>query len=415
MAYSSASGSEPANWQQRLNVKHDPTAKSPGDKAGQEHQARAIRRGGWGQLGTAGATIAARLTFENVTHYYGSSVAVRDFSLDIAPGEIICMLGESGCGKTTLLRVAAGIERQYSGRVLINEREIAGPSRFLPPEKRGVGLMFQDYALFPHLTILHNVMFGLARLGASAAEREARAALRRVGLEHYAGDYPHALSGGEQQRVALARAIVPRPGVVLMDEPFSGLDRRLRENLRDETLALLRETRATCIIVTHDPEEAMRLADRIALMRAGRLVQVGTADELYRTPVDLFTARFFSEFNEIAADVQNGGVSTPLGAFPAPGFGEGERVDVCIRPLGLKLSRAGGDGKSGNGIVGRVARRHFLGGVDLVDLAVEGMATPVKARVSSGFGHDIGSEVSIAVDPNHLLIFARQPCDDDAP
>ena len=159
----------------------------------------------------------------------------------------------------------------------------------------------------------------------------------------------------------------------------------------------------------------MRLADRIALMRAGRLVQVGTADELYRTPVDLFTARFFSEFNEIAADVQNGGVSTPLGAFPAPGFGEGERVDVCIRPLGLKLSRAGGDGKSGNGIVGRVARRHFLGGVDLVDLAVEGMATPVKARVSSGFGHDIGSEVSIAVDPNHLLIFARQPCDDDAP
>jgi iron(III) transport system ATP-binding protein len=209
--------------------------------------------------------------------------------------------------------------------------------------------------------------------------------------------------------VALARAIVPRPGVVLMDEPFSGLDRRLRENLRDETMALLRETRATCIIVTHDPEEAMRMADRIVLMRRGRVVQVGTADELYRVPVDLFTARFFSEFNEIAADVHDSHVSTPLGRFAAPGYAEGERVDVCIRPLAVKLKR------SGNGIRGLIGQRHFLGGADLVELAVDGLDIPVKARVPGGFALSSGAEVSIDVDPRHVLLFRRRPCDDETP
>ena len=388
-------------------MKHDPTRTKKEREAAPDERARAIRRGGWGQIGTAGATIAARVTFENITHYYGPMPAVRDLSLDIEPGEIICLLGESGCGKTTLLRVAAGIERQYSGRVLINQSEIAGPSRFVPPEKRGIGLMFQDSALFPHLTILQNVMFGLSRLSAQEAEKEARAALRRVGLESYAAEYPHALSGGQQQRVALARAIVPRPGVVLMDEPFSGLDRRLRENLRDETLALLRETRATCIVVTHDPEEAMRMADRIVLMRCGRIVQAGTADELYQTPVDLFTARFFSEFNEIAADVHDGHVSTPLGRFAAPGFAENERLDVCIRPLGVRLV------ENGDGPRGLVSQRHFLGGADLVELAVDGLDIPVKARISGGFPVAPGDEVSIDIDPRHVLLFRREPCDEE--
>ncbi len=212
---------------------------------------------------------------------------------------MVCLLGPSGCGKTTLLRVAAGIEKPTAGRVLINDSEVAGPDRFVPPEKRNVGLMFQDFALFPHLSILDNVAFGLKSLPREDARREALAALARVGLERYAGDYPHILSGGEQQRVALARAIVPRPAVMLMDEPFSGLDVQLRERLQEETLRLLRETRATCLIVTHAPAEAIRLGDRIAVMRAGRLVQAGKAEELYRNPADLFVARLFSEINEI--------------------------------------------------------------------------------------------------------------------
>ena len=249
--------------------------------------------------GRAAATIAARLTFEGVERRYGASLALAGFSLDIAPAEVVCLLGPSGCGKTTLLRVAAGIERPTGGRVLINDQEVAGPDRFVPPEKRNVGLMFQDFALFPHLTILDNVAFGLKSLPREDARREALAALARVGLERYADDYPHILSGGEQQRVALARAIVPRPAVMLMDEPFSGLDVQLRERLQEETLALLRETRATCLIVTHAPAEAIRLGDRIAVMRAGRLVQAGKAEALYRNPADLFVARLFSEINEI--------------------------------------------------------------------------------------------------------------------
>ena len=211
----------------------------------------------------------------------------------------MCLLGPSGSGKTTLLRIASGIEKPTGGRVLINDFEVAGPERFVPPEKRNVGLMFQDFALFPHLTIRDNVAFGLKSLPREDAAREAMAALARVGLERYADDYPHILSGGEQQRVALARAILPRPAVMLMDEPFSGLDVQLRERMQEETLQLLRETRATCLIVTHAPAEAIRLGDRIAVMRAGRLVQVGKAEELYRNPADLFVARLFSEINEI--------------------------------------------------------------------------------------------------------------------
>src|SRR5215510_14123594 len=251
------------------------------------------------RAGRAGATIAARLTFQEVERRYAGVAALAGFSLDIAPAEVVCLLGPSGCGKTTLLRIAAGIEKPSGGRVLINDLEVAGPRRFVPPERRNVGLMFQDFALFPHLSIIDNVAFGLRALPRQDARREAAAALARVGLSRYADDYPHILSGGEQQRVALARAIVPRPAVMLMDEPFSGLDVQLRERLQEETLTLLKETRATCLIVTHAPAEAIRLGDRIAVMRAGRLVQAGTAEELYRNPADLFVARLFSEINEI--------------------------------------------------------------------------------------------------------------------
>jgi iron(III) transport system ATP-binding protein len=197
--------------------------------------------------GKAVVTFAARLTFDDVSRRYGATLALDHVTLDIAPGEILCLLGPSGCGKSTLLRIAAGVERPSAGRVLLDEQEVAGPERFVPPEKRGVGLMFQDFALFPHLSILDNVAFGLKSLTRREAKAEARAALERVGLAHYAGEYPHILSGGEQQRVALARAIAPRPSVLLMDEPFSGLDPRLREKMREETLAILHETHATSI------------------------------------------------------------------------------------------------------------------------------------------------------------------------
>jgi iron(III) transport system ATP-binding protein len=355
----------------------------------------------WGRRGTAGATIAARLTFESVSHDYAGVPSVRDVSIDVAPGEIVCLLGRSGCGKTTLLRLAAGLERPAGGRVMIDGREVSGPSAFIAPEKRGVGLMFQDYALFPHLTILANVIFGLRNLPRKAAEVEARRVLGRVGLDAMVDAYPHTLSGGEQQRVALARAIVPRPAVLLMDEPFSGLDRTLREEVREETLAILRETRATSIIVTHDPEEAMRLGDRIGLMRDGRILQIGTADELYRRPVDLVAARFFSDINEFDGTPEGGAVSTPLGRINLNGKAPPGPAIVGLRPADIAV------GAPAAGVRGMVVARHFLGEVEHLDVAVEGVDAPVRVRLHGGERFSVGQEVGLAIDPAAALLFAK--------
>jgi len=352
--------------------------------------------------GRAAATFAARLTFDNVARRYGAMLALNGFSLDIAPGEVVCLLGPSGCGKTTLLRVAAGIEKPSAGRVLINDREVAGPSRFVAPEDRGIGLMFQDFALFPHLTILGNVAFGLKGLPKAEARREALAALQRVGLAHMADEYPHILSGGQQQRVALARAIVPRPAVMLMDEPFSGLDVQLREAMQEETLGVLRETRATSVIVTHHPEEAMRIGDRIAVMRAGALVQAGSAEELYHQPADLFVARLFSEINEITYRVEDGRIATPIGALPAPGLAEGSDVTVCIRERGITLARAGA------GLAGRVLDVKFLGDVARLEVGVAGFDKPLKVRVREMEGWARGAEVVVEIDRSRVLVFPAE-------
>ncbi|MGU3494864.1 ABC transporter ATP-binding protein [Xanthobacteraceae bacterium A53D] len=344
-------------------------------------------------------SFARGLAFEDVHLAYGKVEAVRGISLAIQPGEVLCLLGPSGCGKTSLLRLAAGIEQPDSGRILIDGAEMAGPSGFVPPERRGVGLVFQDYALFPHLTNLENVLFGLTRLKRAEAEVEARAALERVGLSAYAGAYPHELSGGQQQRVALARALAPRPGILLLDEPFSGLDRRLRDQVRTDTLKVLRAARATTIIVTHDPEEAMRLSDRIALLRKGELAQLGTPEALYRAPADIAVARFFCELNEMPAHISDGVAETPLGRFPAPGLAAGAGI-VAVRPQGLLVNTAAGAASAS------VTERRFLGEVDLLEVMVPDLPRPLVARVRPGNDLAPGDSVSLHVDPAEVLVFA---------
>jgi iron(III) transport system ATP-binding protein len=223
-----------------------------------------------------------------------------------------------------------------------------------------------------------------------------------VGLERYAGDYPHILSGGEQQRVALARAIVPRPAVMLMDEPFSGLDIQLRERLQEETLNLLRETRATCLIVTHAPAEAIRLGDRIAVMRAGRLVQAGRAETLYRNPADLFVARLFSEINEITMRVEGGALRTPIGVFAVPGLDEGDAAVLCIRRRAIRLVGPG------LGLPGRVLHARFLGDLAVLEIAAQGFERPLQTFVREWEVPQRGQEVSIAVDPESVLVFPAE-------
>ena len=337
------------------------------------------------------------LELHHLRQAFGATLAVDDVSLTVAPGEIVCLLGHSGCGKTTLLRLVAGLERPSAGRIVLDGREIASPARSTPPERRGVGMMFQDYALFPHLTILENVLFGLTALPAAQARAIADQALARVGLARYADDYPHMLSGGEQQRVALARALAPHPSILLMDEPFSNLDQRMRERIREETTALLREKGATALLVTHDPVEAMLIADRIALMRAGRIVQAGPAEELYERPNSLFTARFFCDLNEIEATAIAGRVETPLGVFPAPANAPDGPSVVCIRPRGLAPALEGPEAT--------VVSRRFIGEADLVHVTVSGCPAPLQMRLPPGHGPRPGETFKLGADAHQTLVF----------
>ncbi len=344
-------------------------------------------------------TFAADLAFENIRHDYQGQSTLDGVSLEAAPGEVLCLLGPSGSGKTTLLRLAAGLEVPREGRILLNGQEVSGPHVFVPPERRGVGLMFQDFALFPHMTVFENVCFGLNALSEAEAKEEATVALERVGLTHYSDQYPHALSGGEQQRVALARALSPRPSVLLMDEPFSGLDSRLRDTVRNETLDILRQTRATALMVTHDAEEAMRVADRIALLKDGRLIQVGSAEDLYCNPVDLFTAAFFSELNVFDARVRQGRVETPLGTFKANGAREGDRLEVAVRLPSVEVRERDGD------IPARVVFRRFLGVVEQLGLAVPGTEQVIQARLKAGQLPTGLREVMLCVNDHDIMMF----------
>ncbi len=352
--------------------------------------------------GRATAVIPASLQFAGISKSFGNRQVIADISLDIRPAEVVCLLGPSGCGKTTLLRIAAGIEEPTSGQLLMDERVIATASSSLPTEKRGIGMVFQDYALFPQMTVLENVAFGLRGLSRAEKKSAAEVAMNRVGLKSLANAYPYMLSGGEQQRVALARAIVPRPRVLLMDEPFSNLDRRMRDSVREETVALLRETGATCIMVTHDPEEAMRIADRIVLLREGRMVQAGPPEQLYRSPHDIEVARFFCDLNEIGCVVKEGRTQTIFGNIPAMGVADGPAT-LCIRPQAFRLR------SQGQGVPARIIGSRFLGEMHLVDLNVQGMDAPVHARLRERPPEMRGKDIGIEIDFDEVLVFGHEP------
>jgi iron(III) transport system ATP-binding protein len=336
----------------------------------------------------------AALVLEQLTRRYGERSALESVSLEIAAGEILCLLGPSGSGKSTLLRLVAGLERPSAGRVILDGVEVAGPRTFVEPERRRVGMVFQDYALFPHLTVAQNIGFGVRR-PAQAAVAEL---LDAVGLPGRGDCYPHTLSGGERQRVALARALAPAPRILLLDEPFSGLDGRLRDQIRRDTLDVLRRTRTTTVLVTHDAGEALRLADRIALLERGALVQVGRPDELYRRPASLHAARTFGTVNLFAATCRDGRVDTPLGDFAGAGFDDGAPVQVCIRPQHVRI------GARGPGIRGRVVAVTFLGDASDVAVAPDGSVDTVVARVPGPTPFHQTDEVYLTIDETDVLL-----------
>ncbi|PIE15980.1 MAG: Fe3+/spermidine/putrescine ABC transporter ATP-binding protein [Rhodobacterales bacterium] len=344
-----------------------------------------------------------RLEIRDIRRAYEGRFVVDGVSLKVAPGQVTCLLGPSGCGKSTTLRIISGVETQDSGEVYSDGALICDATTRVPPEKRAIGMMFQDFALFPHLSVARNVGFGLPRGGADHQARITEL-LERVGLAHYANSYPHQLSGGEQQRVALARALAPRPKIMLMDEPFSGLDNRLRDGIRDQTLDLLKDAGAAVLLVTHEPEEAMRMADEIALMQNGKIVQKGAPYEIYNSPVNKRSAAFFSDINVIGGVVKAGMAQTPFGAFAAPDLAEGCPVEVISRPqhIGIHTDDIKGD----DAVQAYVTRARFIGTESLIEFRLQD-ETMLKASVPDVFLPEIGSAFWLSLPRDHCFVFAK--------
>ncbi|MEX0283112.1 MAG: ABC transporter ATP-binding protein [Paracoccaceae bacterium] len=353
-----------------------------------------------------------RLEIRNLTRHIDGRDVVSDVSLRILPGQVTCLLGPSGCGKSTTLRMIAGVEAQDGGEIYVDGTLIADRDRQVPPERRGIGLMFQDFALFPHLSVADNVAFGLS---GPKPQRRARVEelLGRVDLLRFIDAFPHQLSGGEQQRVALARALAPKPRVMLMDEPFSGLDNRLRDGIRDDTLDLLKAEETAVLLVTHEPEEAMRMADEIALMRAGKVVQFGAPYNVYTRPADKAAVAFFSDANTLRAEVNGALAQTPFGQFLAPGVPDGTEVEIVFRPQHVRLDfdRNGSgprptmtDGVAARGVV---QRARLLGHESLVEFRMDFDGSILKATVPNVFLPKPGKVMWLTIPRDRCFVFPR--------
>ncbi|WP_204114782.1 ABC transporter ATP-binding protein [Shimia biformata] len=355
--------------------------------------------------------IPPRLEIRNLKRRFGNRMVVDDVSLTIMPGQVTCLLGPSGCGKSTTLRMIAGVDMQDSGEIYVDGKLICDTVFRIPPERRQIGLMFQDFALFPHLSVADNVAFGLT--GADKVTKRARVEelLEKVGLLWAIDDFPYVLSGGEQQRVALARALAPRPRIMLMDEPFSGLDNRLRDEIRDQTLALLKEEDTAVMLVTHEPEEALRMADEIALMRNGKIVQQGAPYNIYNAPVDREAMGFFSDINIICGTSHGALTETPFGQFLTPGVADGADVEIVIRPqhLHLDFDRGGLQPSPsishGSAARGTVRRARFMGTESLVELEMEHDGTVLKSTVPNVFLPKEGTPFWVTIRRDRCFVF----------
>nr|WP_245398643.1 ABC transporter ATP-binding protein [Oceaniglobus trochenteri] len=353
------------------------------------------------------------MRIENITRRFGGRVVVDDVTLDVMPGQVTCLLGPSGCGKSTTLRIIAGVDEQDSGKIWVDGKLMCDTITRVPPEGRSIGLMFQDFALFPHLSVADNVAFGL-RGGRADKRRRVEELLERVALGRYIDVFPHELSGGEQQRVALARALAPRPKIMLMDEPFSGLDNRLRDGIRDETLSILKEEGTAVLLVTHEPEEAMRMADEIALMRRGRVVQRGAPYNIYNAPADQEAAAFFSDINVIRGKVRGALTETAFGQFLAPGVPDDTDVDIVIRPQHVRMDfdRAGrgplptpSDGTPARAVV---ERARFIGKESLVEFRLDFDGSTMTATVPSVFLPKVGTPLWLMIRRDRCFVFPHR-------
>lgn len=373
------------------------------------------------------------IVFDHLSHDYGDIHALKDFSLTLEAGSVVCLLGPSGCGKTTVLRLAAGLEALQSGHIIKDGIEIASPNHSLPPEQRNIGMVFQDFALFPHLPIAKNIGFGLSKLSHAEKQKRIKENLSLIALEGMDDRYPGELSGGQQQRVALARALAPAPKLILLDEPFSGLDRQMRDQVRDQTLKILKKSGAAVLMVTHDAEEAMFMADQIAIMSEGRIVQIGTPQQLYFHPINPFIAKFLGDVNELNGEISDNSLVTDFGKFDLPkpytdqssqnhqskkdNYNQGDKTIILIRPEAvlLRLPPAPhitkGEAKHSlfdHWFEGKCVQVKMLGRSLLVTLSYQtknGEAIELQSRIANHWLPEIGASLLFSFNPRLAFIF----------
>ncbi|MBT3915768.1 MAG: ABC transporter ATP-binding protein [Rhodospirillaceae bacterium] len=359
------------------------------------------------------------LYLSNISHRFGTNEVIKNVSAEIPSGQILCLLGPSGCGKTTLLRIAAGLEKLQQGSVRISDKIVAEANTHVPAEKRGVGLMFQDFALFPHLNVRDNVAFGLTELATEEANQRIDQVLERVNMLGQGEAFPHTLSGGQQQRVALARALAPKPAVVLLDEPFSGLDQNMRIQIREETLGILKSSGVATLMVTHNPEEALFMADQMMVMGPdGKILQQGLPNEIYTEPADAYVAKFFGQANSVNGVASGGKLESPLGAIKVPDCEDGCNVEAIIRPAAIILEtenddtpddkRNRGNLKFEDGVPVEIISARSLGQNTFVRFRVKGAGEDVPdfhCRQRGYFPENPESEVRALVRQNRIFIY----------
>lgn len=337
-----------------------------------------------------------------LSHAYGDNQVLNNVALMIPAGELVCLLGPSGCGKSTILRLAAGLEEVQQGTITIDNVTVAGPKLHVNPERRQVGLMFQDYALFPHLSIIDNITFGLSGMAIEDVRHRAMDLLDQVDMTSYANSYPHTLSGGQQQRVALARALAPKPKLLLLDEPFSGLDANMRQSIREETLGVLKKSGVATLMVTHDPEEAMFMADRIKIIGSnGSILQAGRPHDIYYHPNHEFVAKLFGRINRFVGFVDNGLVETPLGTI-STNLKDGLAVQVLVRPEGVIL-------QNNDNLSPRVevTSSHLLGHDSIIRARLQnGNGDEIYVRVHHTFEVEFKENLSARIDPDYAFVYA---------
>lgn len=337
-------------------------------------------------------------------YQHGSTIAAKEISFKLAPSEVLAILGPSGCGKTTLLRLIAGFERPDQGKIYIQGQQVAGNGVWAPPEKRKIGMVFQDYALFPHLNVLQNISFGLNHLPMHTQLAIAHELLHIVELSGLDKRHPHELSGGQQQRVALARALAPNPSLVLLDEPFCNLDADMRREMRREVHRILKQTQTAGLLVTHDQEEAFDVADRVGVLEKGYLHQLDTPESVYHTPVSRFVADFVGQADFIPGKINGNTIQTPIGLLSGPIYSpkgeaipENTDIEVMIRPDDINLFI------DSNGI-GIITHRHFRGSETVYTIEVDNGLIIHSSK--SGMPDMVpGNRVSIKTDTTHLIIF----------